>query len=133
MRLQDAQALCAAIIEQARTGGYKPVAAAVLDERGSVRAVLVDDGCSIKRAEVAMAKANAVLAMGETTRDLSSKPPHFLAAISHIVGGMVPTAGGVFLRDQTNALIGAVGVSGESSDNDELIAQKAIEAWSDGH
>ena len=130
MNLDHARSLCAAMIEAARSGGFKPVAAAVLDVRGSVRAVLVDDGCSIRRAEVAIAKANAAMAMGESTRDLSSKPAHFLAGIAHVVGGMVPTAGGIFVRDASGAIIGAVGVSGESSDNDERIALAALEAVS---
>ena len=63
MKFAYAQALCTAMIDQARSRGFKPVAAAVLDARGSVRAVLVEDGCSIRRAEVAIAKANAALAM----------------------------------------------------------------------
>ena len=130
MKLSLAQALATAMIEKARSGGFKPVAVAVLDERGALRAVLVEDGCSLRRAEVAIAKANATLAMGETTRDLAAKPAHFLAGIAHIVGGMVPTPGGVFVRDASGAVIGAVGVSGESSDNDERIALAAIDAVS---
>jgi uncharacterized protein GlcG (DUF336 family) len=130
MKFAYAQALCTAMIDQARSRGFKPVAAAVLDARGSVRAVLVEDGCSIRRAEIAIAKANAALAMGETTRELAAKPPHFLAGIAHIVGGMVPTPGGVFVRDGSGTVVGAVGVSGESSDNDEQIALAAIEAVS---
>src|SRR5690606_9866038 len=120
--LNQASEICRAGLAYARENKLKPVAIAVLDERAAVRAVLVQDGSSIRRAEIAIAKANATLATGETTRALSAKPPHFLAGIAHIVGGMVPTAGGIFIHDADGKVIGAVGVSGEASDVDEQIA-----------
>lgn len=125
---ETALAICQAGLAHARAHGFKPVAITVLDARAAVRAVLAEDGCSIRRAEIAMAKANAALATGETTRSLSAKPPHFLAGIAHIVGGMVPTPGGVFILDEQGAILGAVGVSGEASDIDEEIALAAISA-----
>ena len=126
LTLNQANEICRAGLAHARERNLKPVALAVLDERAAVRAVLVEDGSSIRRAEIAIAKANAALATGETTRALSAKPPHFLAGIAHIVGGMVPTAGGIFIRDEDGVVIGAVGVSGEASDIDEEIATAAI-------
>ena len=125
---ETALAICQAGLAHARAHGFKPVAITVLDARAAVRAVLAEDGCSIRRAEIALAKANAALATGETTRSLSAKPPHFLAGIAHIVGGMVPTPGGVFILDEQGAILGAVGVSGEASDIDEEIALAAISA-----
>ena len=126
LTLNQANEICRAGLAYARQNNLKPVAIAVLDERAAVRAVLVEDGSSIRRAEIAIAKANAALATGETTRALAAKPPHFLAGIAHIVGGMVPTAGGIFIRDADGAVIGAVGVSGEASDVDEQIATAGI-------
>ena len=127
LTLERALQICQSGIQYARGRNLKPVAIAVLDNRAAVRAVLVEDGCSIRRAEIVIAKANAVLATGETTRVLSQKPPHFLAGIAHIVGGMVPTAGGVFVTDAEGAILGAIGVSGEASDIDEQIATAGMQ------
>ena len=126
LAMERAQQICQMGLAHARGRKLKPVAIAVLDARGAVRAVLVDDGCSIRRAEIAIAKANAALATGETTRSLAAKPPHFLAGIAHIVGGMVPTPGGIFITAPDGTIIGAVGVSGEASDIDEEIALAGI-------
>ncbi|WDZ78988.1 heme-binding protein [Ensifer adhaerens] len=120
--MERALQICHRGIAHARERNMKPVAIAVLDIRAAVRSVLVEDGCSIRRAEIAIAKANAVLATGESTRSLSTKPPHFLAGIAHVVGGMVPTAGGLIILDDQGNMLGAIGVSGEASDIDEQIA-----------
>lgn len=126
LTLERALDICRSGLAHARQHDLKPVAIAVLDARASVRAVLVEDGCSIRRAEIAIAKANAALATGETSRSLAAKPPHFLAGIAHVVGGMVPTAGGIFIHGPDGAVIGAVGVSGEASDIDERIAAAGL-------
>ena len=57
------------------------------------------------------------------------KDPHFIASITHVVGGtLVPVAGGVLVRDAAGTLLGAVGISGDTSDNDEAAACAAIAA-----
>jgi uncharacterized protein GlcG (DUF336 family) len=129
VQLESAQAILAATLKAAREKGFKPLAVAVLDARGAIRALATEDGTSIKRAEVAIGKANGAVAMGIGSRDLAKRPPHFLAAVTHAVGGMlVPVPGGVLVRDGAGVLVGAVGVSGETSDNDELAAIDGIEA-----
>jgi uncharacterized protein GlcG (DUF336 family) len=129
VQLESAQAILAATLKAAREKGFKPLAVAVLDARGAIRALAAEDGTSIKRAEVAIGKANGAVAMGIGSRDLAKRPPHFLAAVTHAVGGMlVPVPGGVLVRDGAGVLVGAVGVSGETSDNDELAAIGGIEA-----
>ena len=129
MHLATGQAILTNTLEEARKRGFKPLAIAVLDERGAIRALAAQDGTSTKRAEVAIGKAHGAVAMGIGTRDLAKRPPHFLAAVTHAVGGMlVPVPGGVLVRDEQGVLLGAVGVSGETSDNDEAAAMAGIEA-----
>ena len=109
--------------------GFMPVAIVVLDERGAIRAALSEDGTSTKRVEIAIGKAHGAIAMGIGSRDISKRAPHFLAAVTHAVGGMlVPVPGGVLVRDPAGRIIGAVGVSGETSDNDEIAAIEGITA-----
>ena len=113
----------------ARERNFQPVAIVVLDERGAIRAALSEDGTSTKRVEIAIGKAHGAIAMGIGSRDISKRAPHFLAAVTHAVGGMlVPVPGGVLVRDAGARIIGAVGVSGETSDNDEIAAIGGITA-----
>jgi uncharacterized protein GlcG (DUF336 family) len=113
----------------ARERNFQPVAIVVLDERGAIRAALSEDGTSTKRVEIAIGKAHGAIAMGIGSRDISKRAPHFLAAVTHAVGGMlVPVPGGVLVRDPAGRIIGAVGVSGETSDNDEIAAIEGITA-----
>jgi uncharacterized protein GlcG (DUF336 family) len=113
----------------ARERNFQPVAIVVLDDRGAIRAALSEDGTSTKRVEIAIGKAHGAIAMGIGSRDISKRAPHFLAAVTHAVGGMlVPVPGGVLVRDAGARIIGAVGVSGETSDNDEIAAIGGITA-----
>lgn len=129
MQLETAQAILSATLASAREHGFKPLAVAVLDERGAVRALAAENGTSTKRAEVAIGKAHGAIAMGIGSRALATRPPHFLAAVTHAVGGMmIPVPGGVLVKDGAGAILGAVGVSGETSDNDERAAIGGIEA-----
>jgi uncharacterized protein GlcG (DUF336 family) len=132
MKLQDAQNIVAAALAAARSRGFRPLAVAVLDERGSLRAFAAEDGTSLKRAEIAIGKAHGCLAMGVGSRRLAAmaaERPYFLAAVTHAVGGsMIPVPGGVLIKDGAGALVGAVGISGDTSDNDEIAALAGIEA-----
>jgi uncharacterized protein GlcG (DUF336 family) len=132
MKLQDAQNIVAATLAAARSRGFRPLAVAVLDARGSLRAFAAEDGTSLKRAEIAIGKAHGSLAMGVGSRRLAAmaaERPYFLAAVTHAVGGsMIPVPGGVLIKDGAGALVGAVGISGDTSDNDEIAALAGIEA-----
>ena len=127
-----AQTIVATALAKAREHGLKPLGIVVYDARGALKAVAVEDGSSLRRAEVAMGKANGCLALGVGGRVLhkrAEEQAYFVAAASHLVGpaGMVPVPGGVLIRDGV-AVIGAVGISGDTSDNDELCAVAGIEA-----
>jgi uncharacterized protein GlcG (DUF336 family) len=134
MQLKTAQTILSAAQGKARSAGMKPLAIAVLDARGAVRAFIAEDGTSLHRGDVAIGKAYGALALGIPSRSIgerAEKQAYFVAAMSHIAGGkMVPVAGGVLIRDAEGELIGAIGISGDTSDNDELACCAGIAAAS---
>ena len=130
--LSTAQALIAAALAHARAQGFKPLGGGVLDARGALIAYAAEDGTSFRRADIALAKANGALAMGMGSRTLAARAktaPAFIGALAGVIqGGLAPAAGGVLVRDAAGELIGAVGVSGDISDNDEAAALAGIAA-----
>jgi uncharacterized protein GlcG (DUF336 family) len=132
MKLEIGQKILTAALAAARARNFKPLAVAVLDARGALKALAAEDGTSLRRAEIATGKAHGALAMGLGSRTLgkmAAERPHFVAAVTHAVGGsLIPVAGGVLIRDDSGATLGAVGISGDTSDNDEVAAIAGIEA-----
>lgn len=130
--LTAAQTIVTAALSHARAQGFKPLSVVVLDARGAVIAVASEDGTSLRRFEIALGKARGAVAFGLGSRaigEMAIARPHFFAGAVHAVGGeMVPVAGGVLIRDASGALLGAVGVSGDTSDNDEAAAAAGIAA-----
>ncbi len=118
-------------LEQRRERGMKPLTVAVLDAGGHVKAMAREDGTSTLRPEIAQGKANGAIAMGLGSRALfrrAQEQPFFIQAMNELAGGsLVPVPGGVLVRDESG-IIGAVGITGDSSDNDEACAIAAIEA-----
>ncbi len=104
----------------------------VLDAGGHPVCAKREDGSGIVRFEIAVGKAYGALGMGwgsRTMMERAAQNPNFLTAIVGASGGrLVPNPGGVLIRDVNNAIIGAVGVSGDTGDNDEIIAVAGIEA-----
>jgi uncharacterized protein GlcG (DUF336 family) len=129
--LDTAQAIVRAALAEAGRRGLKPLAVTVLDERGSLKASAAQDGTSLSRDKVAHAKAYGALALGLGSRALGKRAeeqPTFIAAVNGVVGGaLVPVPGGVLVRDGEGRVLGAVGISGDTSDNDEAAAIAAIE------
>src|SRR5213080_746918 len=109
----------------------KPLAVTVLDARGCVKASAAQDGTSLLRSEIAHGKAYGALAMGMGSRALfqrAQEQPYFVDAVNTMArGALVPVPGGVLITDGTT-LLGAVGVSGDTSDNDEACAVAGIQA-----
>ncbi|MCJ2110086.1 heme-binding protein [Methylobacterium sp. E-025] len=133
LTLEAARTIVATALETARTRGLKPLAVVVYDDRGSLKCVQAEDGTSLRRAEIAMGKANGALALGLGSRAIHARAeaqPYFVAAVSHVVGpaALVPVPGGVLVRAADGRLLGAVGISGDTSDNDEICAVAGIEA-----
>jgi len=131
MKLDIAQKIVAAALAHARSKSMKPLSVVVLDARGALKAAASEDGTSLKRAEIAIAKAHGALAMGMGTRALftrAQQQPYFIAAATHAVGQLVPVPGGVLIHDASKSLLGAIGISGDTSDNDEEAALAGIGA-----
>jgi uncharacterized protein GlcG (DUF336 family) len=112
----------------------KPLVVAVLDARGCIKALAAQDGTSLLRSEIAHGKAYGALAMGMGSRALfqrAQEQAYFMGAVNTLAqGALVPVPGGVLIQDASGALLGAVGVSGDTSDNDEICAIAGIEAAS---
>lgn len=110
----------------------KPLAIAVLDARGCMIAFAAEAGTSLLREQIARGKASGALGMGLGSRTLykrSQEQPFFLDAVNALAGGaLIPAPGGVLIRDADGILLGAVGISGDTSDNDEACAVAGIAA-----
>lgn len=116
----------------ARRHTFAPLTVAVLDARGCVVVLKMEDGSSLLRPEIATGKAWSALGMGAGTRNLAARAqraPSFFAALASLAGGrMVPAPGSVLIRSDGGEIIGAAGASGDNSDNDEASLVAGIEA-----
>lgn len=132
LTLKKAQTIVRQGLALAREKSMKPLAIVVLDARGALKAAAAEDGTSLGRMKVATGKAAGALELGTGSRALEKMAkdrPHFIAAATHAIGGaLIPVAGGVLIRDSKGAIVGVVGVSGDTSDNDELVASTGIAA-----
>ena len=112
--------------------GLNPLAVVVLDDRASLRICLNQDGTSIHRHRVAHGKANAAMSLGMGSRSLGNRAEeqaYFVDAVGRMMDGdFIPVPGGVLIRNSAGAILGAVGISGDISDNDEAVAIAAIES-----
>jgi uncharacterized protein GlcG (DUF336 family) len=102
----------------------------VLDAGGQLKAMKREDGSSLLRPEIAGGKAWGALGMGFGGREFARRAaanPVFIQALSVASGGrVIPVPGGVLIRDQAGDLLGAVGISGDTSENDETCAIHGI-------
>jgi uncharacterized protein GlcG (DUF336 family) len=132
LTLDQAQTIVKDALAHARAGKFNALAIVVLDARGSLKASAAEDGTSLMRWKVAFGKAYGAVAWGAGSKrieKLALDRPHFFGAVTHLAeGGILPVGGGVLIRDKDNRIIGAVGVSGDTSDNDELAASTGIKA-----
>lgn len=130
LTLAQADIISNAALANARKLGFAPMTVAVLDAGGHVVVLKREDGASIMRPELATAKAWGALGMGFGGRELArraQKMPAFFEALNSISDGrMAPVAGSALLRDAAGKVVGAVGVSGDTSDNDELCLISAV-------
>jgi len=130
--LAQSRTLIDAALAKGRALDLKPLSVVVLDPRAAMVAMMSEDGVSQMRARIAHGKANAAIALGMGTRALMNRAEqqaYFIQAVNGVAGGdMVPVPGGVLIQDQAGTLLGAVGISGDTSDNDEAAAIAGIEA-----
>jgi len=131
LTLDTARKILDAALAKAVEKKLKPLVITVLDARGAVKVTAAQDGTSLMRAEVAHGKAYGALALGLGSRALfqrAQEQAYFIDAVNTLAQGrMVPVPGGVLIMDGAKVL-GAIGVSGDTSDNDEICAIAGIEA-----
>ncbi len=132
LHLETANTIVTAALQKAHAMNASPLAVAVLDETGQLQSFQREDETSLMRADVAIGKAWGALGMGRSSRMLGSvaaERPHFVQALTAVAQGkLVPVPGGVLIRDGAQSIIGAVGISGDTSDIDEECAVAGIEA-----
>ncbi len=132
LTLQQASTIVDSTLAKGRELSLLPLTVAVLDSGGHLLALKREDGSGILRPEIAIGKAWACLGMGTSTRALRDKladRPTFVNALAAASGGrLIPVPGGVLIRDQDQMTIGAVGVSGDTSDKDEFCAIEGVRA-----
>jgi uncharacterized protein GlcG (DUF336 family) len=132
LTLDQANTLISAALAKGQEMGLKPLSVAVLCPGGHLIAFQRSDGASTLRPQIASGKASGALALGINSRaiaDMAADRPSFVASLGPLAtGGIIPAAGGVIIMDQSGSVIGAVGITGDSSDNDEICALAGIEA-----
>jgi uncharacterized protein GlcG (DUF336 family) len=132
LTLAAAQTIAQTSLGEGQRLGLAPLCVIVLDAGGHALALLRDESASISRPEIAMGKAAGCLGMGFGGRELAKRAaavPQFFTSLAAIFPkGIIPVPGGVLIRDAAGTIIGAVGVTGDTSDNDELCALAGIAA-----
>jgi uncharacterized protein GlcG (DUF336 family) len=132
LTLDQASRLCDAALAEGKAKEMKPLCVVVLDAGGHALALKRDERASIYRPEIATAKAAGCLGMGFGGREIvrrAAAVPNFIAALNGVFPkGILPVPGGVLIRDAAGNLLGAVGISGDTSDNDELAAIAGVTA-----
>lgn len=110
--------------------GYRPMAVVVLDDSGHLKAAQRQDGASMFRLDIATGKAWASVAMGASSRALTKRatdmPAFFGALASTGQGKFIPQTGAVLIKDSSGTVIGAVGASGGTGDEDEEICAAGV-------
>ena len=131
LTLDLARKILDAALAKAVEKKFKPLVITILDARGAVKLTAAQDGTSLMRAEIAHGKAYGALALGMGSRALfkrAQEQAYFVDAVNALANGrLVPVPGGVLIENDTT-LLGAVGVSGDTSDHDEICAIAGIEA-----
>ena len=132
LTLEQAAAIVDEAIRTGRDRAMNPLTVSVVDDGGHLKAFKREDGPGAAlRPQVATGKAFGAVGMGRSSRALgamAAERPHFVGALSDVAQGrLVPVPGGVLIKDGEE-VIGAVGVSGDTSDNDEIAAVAGIEA-----
>jgi uncharacterized protein GlcG (DUF336 family) len=131
LNLATAASILKAALVTADQAKLKPLAVTVLDSRGCVKVSAAQDGVSLLRSQIAHGKAYGALAMGMGSRALferAQEQSYFITAVNTLAGGnLVPVPGGVLILSE-GELLGAIGISGDTSENDESCAASAVTA-----
>jgi uncharacterized protein GlcG (DUF336 family) len=135
LTLAHAMTIVESALKKGRETGCAPLAIAVLDAGGHLKTFAREDEAGILRPQIAIGKAWGALGMGLGSRAFAKRiaeqpgaPSFFNALAAMSEGRVVPVPGGVLIRDASRAVIGAVGISGDTSDKDEVCALAGIAA-----
>ena len=132
LTLEKANQIINAVTKKARSLNMAPITVVVLDAAGHLKALQREDGATVIRQQIATAKAWGAVNMGISSRSLAAvaeqRPDFMNALISLAEGKIMPVPGGVLIRDKGNKIIGSIGISGDSSEQDERCAIAGIEA-----
>lgn len=128
--MKQARVLIDAALQKGREMGLKPLSVVVLDAGGHVKAFEREDGAAPGRFAIAHGKAygSIMLGMAGTAQmQRAEAQSYFMAAVNGVYGGqVVPVPGGVLVRDSDGTIVGAVGLTGDTSDNDAICAAYGI-------
>lgn len=132
LSLAQANRIIEVALAKAHEMKVKPLSVAVLDASGHVRSLQRQDGASMFRNDVAIGKAWAAVGMGVASRALlqrAKENPHFFGALSATAQGkFLPQTGAVVIKDMDGTVLGAVGASGGTGDEDEAVCIAGVEA-----
>ncbi|MEJ6009342.1 heme-binding protein [Novosphingobium aquae] len=130
LTLDQANRIATAALAKGRELSLKPLCVAVLDAGGHLIALQREDGASNLRPQIAMGKASSALGLGVSSRvigEMAAERPTFIASLAGLAdAAIVPAAGGIIVY-KAGEVIGAVGVTGDTSDNDETCALAGVE------
>lgn len=130
--LSQADAIADRALLKGREMKFQPLTVAILDAGGHLKVLKRADDSSLLRPDIAIGKAWGVLGMGFGGRELArraEKVPNFFIALNAMSGGrMVAVAGGALIRAKNGAILGSIGISGDTSDNDEICLIDAVES-----
>lgn len=130
--LKSAMRMVAAAFAKGREIGTRPLTIAILDRGDALIILQRQDGSSLRRPEIAIGKASGALALGMSSRaieQMARERPNFIAALSsNLPSGLIPAAGGLLVGDDKGLIVGAIGITGDTSENDELCARAGVEA-----
>ncbi len=131
--LDSANRIIETAMQHARELNHMPLTFCVLNRGGQLVSAQRDDNSSIFRFEIAFGKAWACLGLAHSThfmeKVMANNRPHFLDSLAATSGGrFVPALGGILIRDSAGAIIGALGITGDTGENDEMVGVEAIRA-----
>ena len=132
LTLKQSKEIIRVALETQNEKDFKPLAIVVLGTNGTIKASESQDGTSALRPKIAHGKAFGAYSMGLGSRALFERAkvePFFVQAMNSLCDGALgPVPGGVLIRSDNGALLGAVGVTGDTSDNDEICCVAGIES-----
>jgi uncharacterized protein GlcG (DUF336 family) len=132
LSLTQANQMIAAALARSQERRHRPMAVVVVDDAGHIKAAQREDGASMFRIDIARGKAWASVAMGLNSRELTQRAkdvPHFYTALAATGDGkFIPQTGAVLIKDADGRILGAIGASGGTGDEDEAICRDGVEA-----